>query len=101
MSATTKTPKNEALQAHTHLVRTIESSLKIDVPDETDLKFRGTLMRAAAAQIGSLSPAFIVRLYDAACEVKFPTSEVADFRHALQRQLGANLGLAAFKAPKS
>lgn len=100
MATTTKPPKNEALQAHTHLVRTLESSLKIDVPDETDLKFRATLMRAAVAQIGNLSPAFIVRLYDAACDVKFPTSEVGDFRHALQRQLGVNLGLANFKAPR-
>ncbi len=100
MATTTKAPKNEALQAHTHLVRTIESSLKIDVPDDTDLKFRATLMRAAAAQIGNLSPGFIVRLYDAACEVKFPTSEVGDFRHALQLQLGRNLGLANYKAPK-
>jgi len=99
--ATTKTPKNEALQAHTHLVRTIESSLKIEVPDDTDLKFRATLMRAAAAKIGELSAGFIVRLYDAACEVKFPSSEVTDFRHVLQHQAAKNLGLAAFKAPKS
>lgn len=62
---------------------------------------RATLMRAAAAKIGELSSGFIVRLYDAACEVKFPSSDVTDFRHVLQHQAAKNLGLAAFKAPKS
>lgn len=99
-TTTPKPPKNEELQASTHLVRTVESSLKIEVPDDTDLKFIGSLMRAATAQIGTLPASFIIRLYIAACDVKFPAAEVADFRHALQRQLGTNLGLAAYKEKK-
>lgn len=91
-------PKNEALQAQTHLVRTIEAALKVAVPDPVDLKFRGSLLRKAAAEINDLAPAFIVRLHDAACDVKFPSDEVTVFRHALQAQIGKNLGLSAYKA---
>lgn len=94
------TPKNETLQAQTQLVRHVEASLKVAVPDPTDLKFRGSLLRKAASEIPDLSSGFITRLYEAACDVKFPSPEVTEFRHALQHRIAKTLDLAAHKAPK-
>ena len=91
-------PKNETLQAQTQLVRNIEAALKVDVPDAMDLKFRGSLLRKATAEISELSSGFITRLHEAACDVKFPSEEVTEFRHALQRAIAKSLGLEAYKA---
>jgi hypothetical protein len=96
----TTTPKNPELQAQSQLVRAVEADLKVAVPDATDLKFRGTLLRAAAAQIPAMPPGLCVRLFQAACDVKFPSEAVTEFRHALQHQIAKNLNLSAFKAPK-
>ncbi len=97
----TTTTKNPTLQAQSQLVRAVEADLKVAVPDTTDLKFRGTLLRACAAQIPDLPHGLTVRLFQAACDVKFPSDAVTEFRPALQHQMAKNLGLAAFKAPKS
>ena len=97
MATTTKDP---TLQAQSQLVRAVEADLKVAVPDVTDLKFRGTLLRAAAAQIPTIPHGLAVRLFEAACDVKFPSDAVTEFRHALQHQIAKNLNLAAFKAAK-
>lgn len=93
------TPKNDELQAQTHLIRTIEAALKVSVPDSAEIRFRGSLLRCAEASLADLKPAFIIRLYEAACEVKFPSDEVTSFRMALQKAIALTLNLKAYKAP--
>jgi len=90
-------PKNEELQEQTHLIRTVEAHLKISVPDPEELRFRASLLRCAEAGIRNLKPGFIVRLYEAACDVKFASDDVTAFRHALQRALGEHLNLRAYR----
>lgn len=87
------------LQGQTHLVRTVAATLDIAVPSEREKKFRGTLLRKAAAEIESLKPALIVRLYEAACGVEFADDDVATFREICQRALAKHLDLSAHKLP--
>ena len=94
-------PNKDELTAQTHLIRTVEAALKVAIPDAEELRFRGSLLRAAAAQLETLKPAFVIRLYEAATDVKFPSDEVAALRKALQTTLGKTLGLKAFKAAPS
>lgn len=91
-------PKNEELQEQTHLIRTVEAALQVDVPDTEEMQFRSSLLNYAQSVLATLKPAFLVRLYEAACAVKFPSEHVTGFRHALQRQLGTHLNLRAFRA---
>ena len=91
-------PKNDELQSQTHLIRTIEAALKVSVPDAEEIRFRGSLLRCAAAKLGELKPGFVIRLYEAACEVKFPSDEVTSFRKALQKAIGRNLELKTYRA---
>ena len=95
------TPKSDELQAQTHLIRTIEAALKVSVPDKEELRFRGSLLRCAESQVNNLKPAFVVRLYEAACDVKFPSDEVTAFRMILQKAIALSLGLKQFKAAPS
>lgn len=97
MSAKVITPENENLQQQTRLTRLIEAALKVAIPDPEELKFRGSLMRCAQAQFDTLKPAFIVRLYEAACDVKFPSDEVTAFRKALQLVIGRSLNLKQYR----
>lgn len=90
-------PKNEELQAQTHLTRMIEASLKVAVPDAIETRFRASLLNCAAAQLGVLKPAFVTRMYEAACDVKFPSEEVTEFRKALQRAIGRGLNLKQYR----
>lgn len=95
----TTPPKSEELQSQTHLTRTIEAALKVAVPDPEEIRFRSSLLRCAEAQLPTLKPSFITRLYEAACDVKFPSDEVTAFRKALQATIGRSLGLKQYRKP--
>lgn len=92
-------PKNEELQGQTQLTRTIEAALQVAVPGPEELRFRAALFRAATAQMAALKPAFVTRMYEAACAVKFPSDEVTAFRLELQRTLARNLNLKQYRIP--
>jgi len=94
---TNTAPKNEELQAQTQLTRTIEAALKVAVPDTEEIRFRSSLFRCASAQLSDLKPAFVTRMYEAACDVKFPSDEVTDFRLALQRIIATRLNLKQYR----
>lgn len=96
MNPTDQSAKDQ-LTSQTLLIRTLEANLKVAIPDAEELRFRGSACRKAAADLGELKPAFVVRLYEAACEVKFPSDDVAGLRKAIQKSLGKTLGLAAFR----
>lgn len=98
MATTSSSPKNdEQLQAQTRLTRTIEASLKIAVPDPEEIRFRSSLFNCATAQIDVLKDAFVIRMYEAACDVKFPSDEVTSFRKALQNRIGKSFDLRRFR----
>ena len=90
-------PNKDQLTAQTHLIRAVEAALQVAIPDSEELRFRRSLMRCAAAQLDALKPAFIIRLYEAACAVKFPSDDVSDLRKSLQTSLGKSFGLKAFR----
>jgi hypothetical protein len=92
-------PQNEELQAQTQLTRTIEAALKVAVPDADEIRFRGSLLRCATAQLATLKPAFVTRLYEAACDVKYPSDEVTEFRKALQVVIARGLNLKQYRNP--
>ena len=94
------TPKNEELQAQSQLVRSIESNLKIKSPDALGLRFRGSLLLAATAQLDALNSQLVTRLYEAVCEVDFPKDEVCDFRNALQNKIAKVHSLRLYRSAK-
>jgi hypothetical protein len=94
-------PNKDQLTAQTHLIRTVEAALKVAIPDTEELRFRGSLLRCAAAQLDTLKPAFVIRLYEAATDVKFPTDDVCSLRKALQKTIAKSLGLQAYKTAGS
>lgn len=100
-TATTKAPNSEKdeLSAQTQLTRLIEAHLKISVPDPDEIRFRASLLNCAIAKIAILKPAFITRLYEAACDVKYPSDEVTNFRKELQKVIGTNLNLKQYRKP--
>ena len=89
--------ENETLQKQLHLIRTVEAALKVVVPDAEELQFRGSLLNCATAKLADFKPGMTVRLYEAACDVKFPTEDVTRFRHNLQRAIGRNLDLRSYR----
>ena len=91
--------KNEELQEHAHLIRTVEAALKIAVPDDVELRFRGSLLRLTTSSLAKFKQSLVVRLFEAACDVKFPSADVTEFRHALEVQLGERLQLRSFRSP--
>jgi hypothetical protein len=91
--------EKDELSSQTRLTRYIEASLKISIPDPDEIRFRTSLLACATAQLKNLKPAFVTRLYEAACDVKFPSDEVTEFRKALQRIIGTNLNLKKFRKP--
>lgn len=93
-------PKDPQLQEQSRLIRTVEANLKVAFLDATELRFRGSLLRCCEASLASLNATHVTRLYEAACDVKFPSEEVTKFRTKLQLAIGKNLDLAKFKAPK-
>lgn len=97
MTTTTAQPKNQELKEQSVLIRTVEANLKVAVPDDEELKFRASLLTCAATRAAELPTGFVVRLYEAACEVKFPEPAVTGFRLALQRILGQTLDLRKYR----
>lgn len=89
--------KNEELAGQSQLVRVVAATLEIKSPDKTEIKFRGALLRKATAEMTTIKPAFLVRLFEAACGVDFPDSEVVAFRIACERSLAGTLDLAAYR----
>jgi hypothetical protein len=89
---------NEQLQDQTHIIRSVEANFKVPVPDAEELQFRASLLRCAEAGLPSMKPGFVVRLYEAACDVKFASEEVTHFRHTLQRHLGSHFNLRQYRA---
>jgi hypothetical protein len=94
------TPKNEQLQASAQLVRTVEAALKIAVPDDTEIGFRDALIRTTADKLKDLNPNLVTRLYEAACDVKFPSASVTWFRKRLQQAIAKNLDLRGNPPPR-
>jgi hypothetical protein len=101
MATTSKAPNSEKeeVSAQSSLTRLVEASLKIAIPDPDEIRFRSSLLNCAVAKISELKPAFITRLYEAACDVKFPSDEVTSFRKELQKVIGTNLNLKKFRNP--
>jgi hypothetical protein len=89
--------EKDELHAQTHLTRTIEAALKVAIPDPEEIRFRSSLLACAAAKLETLKPVFVTRLYEAACDVKFPSDEVTDFRKALQKRIGRAFGLKQYR----
>jgi hypothetical protein len=101
MATTSQAPNSEKdeLSSQTRLTRYIEASLKITIPDPEEIRFRSSLLGCATAQLKTLKPAFITRLYEAACDVKFPSDEVTQFRKDLQKVIGTSLNLKQYRRP--
>lgn len=95
------TAKDPQLQEQSRLIRTVEANLKVSFLDATELRFRGSLLRRTEAELIALNATHITRLYEAACDVKFPSEEVTAFRKTLQVAIGKNMDLTKFKAVKS
>lgn len=93
--------RSEELKGQTLLIRTVAACLSIKVPDETEKRFRGTLLRKAACEIKAYPANLLIRLYEAACDVDFPDPDVTAFRHACEPILAGHLELAKFKQPKT
>lgn len=92
--------KDPQLQKQALLIRTVESNLKVAFLDAAELRFRGTLLRCAEASLPLLTATQNTRLYEAACDVKFPSSEVTEFRKKLELIIAKTLDLTQFKAPR-
>jgi hypothetical protein len=90
--------KNEELKGQSHLVRVVIATLEIRLPSDKEIQFRATLLRKSAAEIATLPPQFLVRLFEAAAGADFPDPDIVEFRHLLELQLARYFDLAAFKA---
>jgi hypothetical protein len=88
------------LVAQTQLVRTVEATLKVRMPDDREKRFRASLLNKATADIAQFNHAHLVRLYEAACGVEFPEAEVTTFRHTCQDAIGRTLKLSDHRQPK-
>jgi hypothetical protein len=91
--------EKEELSSQNRLTRFIEASLKVSIPDPEEIKFRTSLLACATAQLAVMKPSFVVRLYEAACDVKFPSDEVTQFRKKLQIIIGRSLNLKQYRRP--
>lgn len=93
--ATPKTalPKDPVLQEQTRIVRILESNLKVKTEDPQELRFRASLLRKIEADLGTMNPSLVTRLYEAVCEVEFPKPEIFNFRKTLQLAIGRILSL--------
>jgi len=92
--------KDPASQESAHLVRSVIANLKIAFLEPLELKFRRSLLLGAEAALPGFSTAQIIRLYEAACEVKFASDDVKDFRMKLQSLIAKHHDLKRFKAAK-
>lgn len=91
------TAKDPEIQALSHVIRNVVANLNIAFPEQDELRFRTSLISHCVELIPDLSPSQVTRLYEAACEVKFASEDVKDFRDKLQRSIGKSLNLARFK----
>ena len=92
--------QSEEIQQQSHLARVVASTLDIKTPNPVEIKFRGSLLRKAVAEIPTLKPNFLIRLYESACAVDFADEDVQLFRMALGRALAGHLDLVKYKATK-
>ena len=99
MPATEPNTEKDLLQEQTRLTRYIEASLKIAIPDPEEIRFRKCLLACATIKLPELKPSFITRLFEAACDVKFPSDEVTSFRKELQKVIGRQLVLKQYRQP--
>jgi hypothetical protein len=90
--------KNEELQGQSQLTRTVIAALEIKVPAPKDIRFRGSLLRKATAELSATTPQFLIRLFEAAAGTDYPDADVVEFRQALETQLGKHFNLTEFKA---
>jgi hypothetical protein len=95
--ATTKDPE---AQESSHLVRSVIANLKIAFLEPLELKFRRSLLLGAEASLPGFTTAQIIRLYEAACEVKFASDDVKEFRMKLQSIIAKHHDLKRFKTTK-
>src|SRR5688572_19246825 len=91
--------KDPTLQAHTRLVRTVESNLRVKTDDPAEIRFRSSLFNLATEQLAAMNSTLVTRLYEAVCGVEFPKPEMIEFRKKLQFQIGKNMSLAAHRNP--
>lgn len=90
--------KNEELQGQSQLTRTVIAALEIRVPAPKDIRFRGSLLRKATAELAATPPQFLIRLFEAVASTDYPDADVVEFRQAIETQLGKHFNLAEFKA---
>ncbi len=90
--------KNEELQGQSQLTRTVIAALEIKVPAPKDIRFRGSLLRKAAAELPATQLQFLIRLFEAAAATDYPDADVVEFRQTLETHLGRHFGLSEFKA---
>jgi hypothetical protein len=94
------TPKDPEAQESSHLVRSVVANLKISFLEPLELKFRRSLLLGAEAALGGFTTAQIIRLYEAACEVKFASDDVKEFRMRLQTIIAKHHDLKRFKTTR-
>jgi hypothetical protein len=95
--ATTKDPEAQELS---HLVRNVIANLGIAFLEPDEKKFRCSLLLAAQDCFGKFTTAQIVRLYEAACDVKFATDDVKSFRVKLQAVVAKHHDLIRYRATR-
>lgn len=90
--------ENEVLQQQTHLVRCVEAALASKHKlDAEGLAGRSRLLACASAGLADMPRFLIVRLYEAACGMEFPTEDVVQLRRQVSRALGAHFQLRQFR----
>lgn len=85
--------EKDLIQEQAQLTRIIEAALKVAIPDPEEIIFRTSLLARAGDRLPQLKPVFLTRCYEAACDVKFPSDEVTQFRKKLQVIIARSLGL--------
>ncbi|MDP3851986.1 MAG: hypothetical protein U1E02_26640 [Hydrogenophaga sp.] len=101
MPAKPTTTKDPLLQEQTRLVRAVEANLKVVTQDPEELRFRGSLLRKAAADLPLINPSLATRLYEAVCDVDFAQPEIVTLRKSLQAAIGTQLNLKEHRAAKA
>lgn len=100
MTTTPKTTRSEELTSQSQLVRTVEANLKIHtLEDPLEKRFRTSLLARAEEALREMPQGLVTRLYEAACDVKYSTPDVINFRNGLHKQIGHHLGLRKFHQP--
>jgi hypothetical protein len=90
--------RNDELKGQSLLVRSVAATLDIKVPGPSDVKFRATLLRRAAADLAGMPSGLLIRFFESACSCDFPDPDVVGFRVACERALAPHLDLSAYKS---